>query len=119
MDGQLCGVNTKNINAVGTLFDDCRYVIYNKIKNIDWKQSQQKPPKGSGRYGFKIGEGYFNSDYNKKDKLSSIVEFYNKWLNECVNKIKGFESAVIAEGHLLRNMGPLSEQAPHRDFEAM
>lgn len=114
-----CGLNTKDIKNVGSLFDDCRDVIYNKVKNIDWKQSKKKPPKGSGRYGFKIGEGYFFSDYNKKDKLKSIVDFYQKWMKEYVHKIDGFTNAIISEGHLLRNVGPLSEQAPHRDFEAM
>lgn len=40
-------------------------------------------------------------------------------MKEYVHKIDGFTNAIISEGHLLRNVGPLSEQAPHRDFEAM
>ena len=40
-------------------------------------------------------------------------------MKEYDNKIDGFTIAIISEGRLLRNIGPLSEQAPHRDLEAM
>ena len=111
------GIPAKNIKKCGKLFNDCRDLIYNNYRKIPWKQLQNKPVAGSGRYGFKISEGYFNIKYGKEDRLASIIEFFKKIEEDCIKKIHGFDKAKFSEGHLLRNVGPLNEQPPHRDYE--
>ena len=116
------GLDTKNHNIVGSLFQDCRDLIYRprSLTGITWNQIQNapKPEIGSGRYQLKISNDFLNGNENIYGKyLKSVIQFYKMFESECLNKIKSFEMSEIKEGHLLRNEGNLFEQKEHKDYE--
>ena len=112
------GINTRNINIVGNLFNDCHNIMHKQIRNMGWNQLQKPQPIKSGRDQFLISMAYLQSN-ERSGYLGSVVSFYETILTNCLQKIDGFENSELAEGHLLRNRGDLVEQIPHRDYEAV
>ena len=121
------GVDTRNVEEVGSLFQDLRDLIH-KLKihtGITWTQIQTPAPglrfRGAGRWQLKISETHLEQDTSKEsvpnEYLKSIISFYNKIQNERLAKIEGFKFVKVDEGHLLRNTGPVPEQKWHKDYE--
>ena len=109
------GVNTRDTNEVGPLFQDCRNLINEFAPSFS--NLQQNATKKSGRMRLTLGEHMFSKTSKVKDHLKSTHNFYKIVEEKKLKKIKGFEYCTIKERSLLYNKGPLNKQNIHKDYE--
>lgn len=109
------GIDTRDINEVGTLFQDCRSLV-NEFAN-NFVNLQQNATQKSGRMRLTLGEHMLNKTSKVKEHLMSTDNFYKIVVEKKVKKVKGFEDCEFKERTLLYNKGFLNEQNIHKDYE--
>ena len=109
------GVDCKNLDLVKDLFQGCRDLLYNDIRNVNWKQIQQPLHKNGARNMLKFDKSFFKHNIkNLKKPLSTVSNFFKLVESNCLRNIPGFETSIISEACLVHNDGYVPEQLPQR-----
>ena len=112
------GVNTWEVNSVGTLQEDCRDLMNRSIPKVEWNDLQHtsRAPK-CGRYHLRITTDMLLDMSVGPKVYKTLKELYLCQILKKIKTIENFEDTLLNEIQLICNRGPVAEQKAHRDYE--